>query len=124
MGISASTASSRAREMRRVLGRWQRRGLTLREFAEQRGDSTEHAGWWPQVFRRAGAQVNATSTIVPATDAVVFTEVVTAGDGSEDTIGSVDRPARRACSAGAGGGVRASTLHSITHQCMTDTCAM
>ncbi len=76
MGISGSTASSRAREMRRALGRRQRRGLTLREFAEQRGDSTEHAGWWPQVFRRAGAQVNATSTIVPATDAVVFTEVV------------------------------------------------
>ena len=75
MGRSGSTASPRAREMRRVLGRWQRSGLTLREFGQQRGIPVSTLAWWRQVFRRAGAQVNAASKSVAATDAVTFIEV-------------------------------------------------
>ena len=56
--------------------RWQRSGLTLCEFGQQRGIPLSTLTWWRQVFRRAGAQVNAASKSVPATDAVVFTEVV------------------------------------------------
>ena len=37
MGRMGSTTSVRARQMRRVLARWQRSGLTLREFGQQRG---------------------------------------------------------------------------------------
>ncbi len=37
MGRMGATTSVRARQMRRVLGRWQRSGLTLREFGEKRG---------------------------------------------------------------------------------------
>ncbi len=40
MGRSGSTTSVRARQMRRMLARWQRSGLTLREFGQH---STEHA---------------------------------------------------------------------------------
>ena len=75
MGRSGSTTSARARQMRRVLARWQRSGLTLREFGQQRGIPLSTLTWWRQVFRRAGEQVNAASKGVPASDAVVFTEV-------------------------------------------------
>ncbi len=75
MGGSGSTTSPRAREMRRVLVRWQRSGLTLREFGQQRGIPLSTLTWWRQVFRRAGEQMNAVSKSVPASDAVVFTEV-------------------------------------------------
>jgi hypothetical protein len=37
MGRMGSTTSVRAGQMRRVLARWQRSGLTLREFGQQRG---------------------------------------------------------------------------------------
>ena len=37
MGGLGSTRSVRARQMRRVLADWQRIGLTLREFGQQRG---------------------------------------------------------------------------------------
>ena len=37
MGRMGSTTSVRACEMRLVLADWQRSGLTLREFGEQRG---------------------------------------------------------------------------------------
>ncbi len=37
MGRMGSTTSVRAREMHRVLVRWQHSGLTLREFGQQRG---------------------------------------------------------------------------------------
>ena len=59
MGRSGSTTSPRAREMRRMLGRWQRSGLTLREFGQQLGIPLTTLTWWRQVFRRAGEQVNA-----------------------------------------------------------------
>jgi len=61
--------------MRRMLARWQRSGLTLREFGQQRGIPLSTLTWWRQVFRRAGEPVNAASKSVPARDAVVFTEV-------------------------------------------------
>jgi hypothetical protein len=61
--------------MRRVLARWQRSGLTLREFGEQREIPLSTLTWWRQVFRRAGEQVNVACKGVPASDAAVFTEV-------------------------------------------------
>ncbi|MGO9062570.1 MAG: IS66 family insertion sequence element accessory protein TnpA [Candidatus Binataceae bacterium] len=75
MGRAGSTTSPRVQEMRRVLVRWQRSGLTLREFGQQRGIPVSTLTWWRQVFRRAGDQLNAASKSVPARDAVVFTEV-------------------------------------------------
>ncbi len=72
MGRMGSTTSVRAREMRRVLAGWERSGLTLREFGQQRGIPLSTLTWWRQVFRRAGeAEVNGG----PAENAVVFTEV-------------------------------------------------
>jgi hypothetical protein len=72
MGRMGSTTSVRAREMHRVLVRWQQSGLTLREFGEKRGIPPSTLSWWRQVFRRAGEEeVNNTA----AENAVVFTEV-------------------------------------------------
>ncbi len=65
MGSMGSTSSARAREMRRVLALWQRSGLRLREFGEQRGIPLSTLRWWRRVFRAAGA----------AAPAVAFTEV-------------------------------------------------
>ncbi len=75
MGRLGSTTSPRARQMRRVLARWQRSGLTLREFGQQRGIPLSTLTWWRQVFRRAGEPVNAATKSGSADDAVVFTEV-------------------------------------------------
>src|SRR5258705_1519449 len=75
MGRLGSTTSPRARQMRRVLARWQRSGLTLREFGQQRGIPLSTLTWWRQVFRRAGEPVDAAPKGAPASDAVVFTEV-------------------------------------------------
>jgi hypothetical protein len=61
--------------MRRVLVRWERSGLSLREFGQQRGIPLSTLTWWRQVFRRAGAPANARLTSVPASDAAEFTEV-------------------------------------------------
>jgi hypothetical protein len=74
MGRLGSTTSPRARQMRRVLARWQRSRLTLREFGQQRGIPLSTLTWWRQVFRRAGEPVNVTPKSA-APDAVVFTEV-------------------------------------------------
>jgi len=72
MGRMGSTTSVRARQMRRVLARWQRSGLTLREFGEQRGIPLSTLAWWRRVFRHAGdEEVNGAA----AENAVVFTEV-------------------------------------------------
>ncbi len=54
MGSFGSTTSLGARQMRRVLARWQRSGLTLREFGEKRGIPPSTLNWWRRVFRRAG----------------------------------------------------------------------
>ena len=67
-----STTSVRARQMRRLLARWQRSGLTLREFGAKHGIPPSTLSWWRQVFWRAGEEkMNRT----PAENAVVFTEV-------------------------------------------------
>jgi hypothetical protein len=75
MGRLGSTTSPRARQMRRVLARWQRSGLTLREFGQQRRIPLSTLTWWRQVFRRGGEQVDAAPKSAPPSDAVVFTEV-------------------------------------------------
>ncbi|MGO9263997.1 MAG: IS66 family insertion sequence element accessory protein TnpA [Candidatus Binataceae bacterium] len=64
-----STRSARAQEMRRVLAEWQRSGLRLREFGEQRGIALSTLRWWRRVFRAAGA----------AAPVVAFTEVPAPG---------------------------------------------
>ena len=61
--------------MHRVLARWERSGLKLREFGERHGIPLSTLTWWRQVFRRAGEPVNTAPKRVPASDAVVFTEV-------------------------------------------------
>ncbi len=71
MGRLGSTTSARARQMRRMLARWERSGLSLREFGQQRGIPLSTLTWWRQVFRRAGEPVNG----APVENAVVFTEV-------------------------------------------------
>jgi hypothetical protein len=58
--------------MRRVLGHWERSGLTLREFAQQRGMALCALSWWRRVLRDAGAEDwNGSSAENP----VVFTAV-------------------------------------------------
>ncbi len=72
MGRMGSTTSVRTRQMRRVLARWQRSGLTLREFGEKRRIPVSTLTWWRQVFRRAGEKEgNGTAVENP----VAFTEV-------------------------------------------------
>ena len=46
------TTSPRARRARRLLARWQRSGLTVREFGKQHGIPLSTLTWWRQVFRR------------------------------------------------------------------------
>jgi hypothetical protein len=72
MGSLGSTTSERARQMRRVLARWQRSGLTLREFGQQRGIPLSTLAWWRRVFRHAGDEEGNGAA---AENAVVFTEV-------------------------------------------------
>ncbi len=73
MGRLGSTTSPRARQMRRVLARWQRSGLTLREFGQQRGFPLSTLTWWRQVFRRAGEPEHPACKSAPVSNAVVFT---------------------------------------------------
>jgi len=75
MGRLGSTTPPRARQMRRMLAHWQRSGLTLREFGQQRGIPLSTLTWWRQVLRRAGEPMTAASNSVPASDAAVLTEV-------------------------------------------------
>jgi hypothetical protein len=72
MGRMGSTTSVRARQMRRMLARWQRSGLTLREFGEQRGIPVSTLTWWRRVFRHAGDKEGNGAA---AENGVVFTEV-------------------------------------------------
>ena len=71
MGRMGSTTSVRAQEMRRVLEDWQRGGLRLREFGEQRAIPVSTLRWWRRVFRDAGTKLNGSA----AENAVVFTEL-------------------------------------------------
>ena len=72
MGSLGSTTSVRARQMRRALTRWQRSGLTLREFGQQRGIPLSTLTWWRRVFRRAGEEAGNGAAVE---NAVMFTEV-------------------------------------------------
>jgi hypothetical protein len=72
MGRMGSTTSVRARQMRRVLARWQRSGLTLHEFGEKRGIPLSTLSWWRRVFRHAGDEEGNGAA---AENPVVFTEV-------------------------------------------------
>jgi hypothetical protein len=71
MGRMGSTTSVRARLMRRMLARWQRSGLTLREFGEKHGIPLSTLSW-RRVFRRGGDEEG---NGVATETAVVFTEV-------------------------------------------------
>jgi len=71
MGSMGSTTSARAREMRRELALWQRSGLRLREFGEQRGIPLSTLRWWRRVFRAAAALNGGAAEL-----AVEFTEVL------------------------------------------------
>jgi hypothetical protein len=53
MARTGSTTTARARQMRRVLERWQRSGLTLVEFARREGFVPTTLSWWRHVFRTA-----------------------------------------------------------------------
>jgi hypothetical protein len=72
MGRMGSTTSVRARQMHQVLERWQRSGLTLREFGEKRGIPSSTLSWWRRVLRRAGDEEGNGAA---AENPVVFTEV-------------------------------------------------
>ena len=72
MGSFGSTTSVRAREMRRVLARWQCSGLTLREFGKKHGIPPSTLSWWRRVFRHAGDEKGNGAA---AGNPVVFTEV-------------------------------------------------
>src|SRR5260370_31293020 len=78
MGRMGSTTAVRARQMRRVLGHWQRSGLTLREFGEKRGIPLSTLTWWRRVFRHAGDEEGNGAA---AEHAVVFTEVPPPANG-------------------------------------------
>lgn len=52
MARLGSTTSVRAREMRGVLARWERSGLTLSEFARRNGMAASTLGWWRHVFQK------------------------------------------------------------------------
>ena len=73
MGRLGSTTTERAGEMHRVLGYWERSGLTLREFAQQRGIPLSTLTWWRRVFRGASEEAG---NGVAAEKAVVFSEVL------------------------------------------------
>lgn len=53
MARLGSTKTVRAQEMRRVLGEWERSGLTLEEFGRQRGVKVTTLSWWRYVFRHS-----------------------------------------------------------------------
>jgi hypothetical protein len=76
--------------MRRVLARWQRSGLSLQEFGQQRGIPLSTLTWWRHVFRRAGEPVTTASKSGSTSDAVVFTEVFVTR-GATDLRRSFDR---------------------------------
>ena len=53
MARLGSTTTKRAREMRGVLARWRRSGLTQRVFAAREGIAVSTITWWAYVFRHA-----------------------------------------------------------------------
>lgn len=75
MAARGSTTTARARQMRRVLARGERSGLTLTECGRRRGIAPSTLSWWRQVFGRAGERVISAVASAPPRHAVVFTEV-------------------------------------------------
>lgn len=75
MGRMGSTTSRRAREMRRVLARWEGSGLSLRAFGERHGIAVSTLAWWRQVFRRAAERGNGARTRGRADTVPGFTEL-------------------------------------------------
>ena len=73
MGRLGSTTTVRAREMRRVLRRWERSGLTLCAFAPQCGIPVSTLSWWRRVLR--GAEEEAAGNDAAVANGVAFTEV-------------------------------------------------
>src|SRR6266851_8681545 len=100
MGRKGSTTSVRARQMRRVLERWQRSGLTLREFGEKRGIPPSTLSWWRRVFRGAGEEEGNGAAVE---NAVVFTEVPPPVNVAMTPAVLEIRPGQWAYRAGAGG---------------------
>lgn len=49
--MAAETMTRRGREMQRVLGQCERSGLTMAEFARQRGMSPHTLAWWRHRLR-------------------------------------------------------------------------
>ena len=58
MARLGSTTTKRAREMRGVLDRWARSGLTQREFGDREGIAASTIAWWGHVFRHVGKPTN------------------------------------------------------------------
>ncbi len=56
MARPGSTRTARAREMRRLLGEFERSGLTLQEFGRQRGVRGSTLSWWRYVFRHSARE--------------------------------------------------------------------
>lgn len=61
MARLGSTTTKRAQEMRRVLARWVRSGLTQRAFAKREGIAASTMAWWGHVFRQAGKRTKRAS---------------------------------------------------------------
>jgi len=53
MARLGSTTTARAQQMRGVLRRWERSGLTLKEFGRRQGLPATTLVWWRHVFRHA-----------------------------------------------------------------------
>ena len=62
MAGRGSRTTARARQMRRVLARWERSGRTLTEFARRHDIAASTLTWWRRVFRDAEGQPTARST--------------------------------------------------------------
>lgn len=109
MARMGSTTTVRARQMRRVLERWQRSGLTRTEFAKREGLAPATLSWWRYVFRHADevdtggergvGRLPAGNAAQPPRQAAQFTEVKFApaelGLGSGSVIEVVLRSGHR-----------------------------
>jgi hypothetical protein len=83
--LSSSTSTMRARQMRRVLGRWERSGLTLAAFAKREGVVLSTLAWWRQVFRHAEREGSA-----PANRGPQFTEVRISPATPQVSVGAIE----------------------------------
>ncbi len=83
--MAAETLTGRAREMRGVLERCERSGLSLAEFARRERMSVNTLGWWRHRLRRAGARARK-----PAADSTAgFRELVLDAPSSAGAIAEI-----------------------------------